>query len=182
MAGWRDVLEEVVRDRRSALVGYAHLFTRDRATAEDLLQEALVRTFAHPRRLDNPRAAEEYVRRAIRTVFLDEARKRKVWGGRAHLFLAEPLTAGPESAVTTGIAVTEALTHLSPRERACVVLRYFDDLAVADIATELSLSTGATKRYLSDGATKLRTLLDLPPDADGESESTTVRPAERSAR
>jgi RNA polymerase sigma-70 factor (ECF subfamily) len=80
------------------------------------------------------------------------------------------------------MAVTEALAHLSPRERACVVLRYFDDLTVADIASELSLSTGATKRYLSDGAAKLRTLLDLPPDDDEDYEPMTVRPAERSAR
>ena len=181
MAAWRDVLEEVMRDRRPALVGYAHLFTRDRAAAEDLLQEALVRTFSYPRHLDNARAAEEYVRRAIRTSFLDETRKRKVWGSRAHLFVAEPTARGPEQGVTTSSAVTQALAHLSPRERACVVLRYFDDLTVADIAAELALSTGATKRYLSDGAAKLRTMLDLPPD-DDDDEPLTVRPTERSAR
>ena len=105
-----------------------------------------------------------------------------MWGSRAHLFVAEPTAVGPEHGVTTSMAVTEALAHLSPRERACVVLRHFDDLTVADIASELSLSTGATKRYLSDGAAKLRTLLDLPPDDDEDYEPMTVRPAERSAR
>ena len=55
--------------------------------------------------------------------------------------------------------VRAALDALSPRERACVVLRFYDDLTVARIADQLSLSEGAVKRYLSDGVHRMEGLL-----------------------
>ena len=65
MPVWHHVLEEVLRDRRSALVGYAALFTLDRVDAEDLVHDAIVRTFARPRALTDVYAAEGYVRGTI---------------------------------------------------------------------------------------------------------------------
>ena len=47
------------------------------------------------------------------------------------------------------------LDALSPRERACIVLRYYEDLKVDDIADRLGISAGAVKRYLSDAHAKL---------------------------
>lgn len=154
MAPWEQVLDDVVRTRRAALVGYACLFAAP-TEAEDLVQDALVRTFARKRTFEDVYAAEGYVRAAIRTAFLDRARRRKAWGAREHLFVGQDARS-PEAAVTAGIDVGAALRGLSPRERTCVVLRYFDDLAVADIAAELGLSEGAVRRYLSDGVAKLR--------------------------
>lgn len=49
----------------------------------------------------------------------------------------------------------EALAGLSPRERACVVLRHLEDLGVAETADLLGISTGAVKRYTSDGIERL---------------------------
>jgi RNA polymerase sigma factor (sigma-70 family) len=49
---------------------------------------------------------------------------------------------------------------LAPRERACLVLRYYEDLKVDDIASELEISPGAVKRYLSDGLAKLKISLE----------------------
>ena len=49
----------------------------------------------------------------------------------------------------------EELRKLTPRERACLVLRYYDDLKVDDIAETLGISSGAVKRYLSDGLAKM---------------------------
>ena len=51
------------------------------------------------------------------------------------------------------------MARLTPRERACVVLRYFDDLTVRDIAVQLALSEGAVKRYLSDARRRLAPML-----------------------
>ena len=161
MSGWEQVLAEVVRTRRAALVGYACLFALNRIDGEDLVQEALVRTFARRRSFADARAAEGYLRAAIRTSFLDRARRGKSSAGRAHLFLMEDAR-GPESSVPAVIDVRAALAVLAPRERACVVLRFFDDLSVADIAGELGLSEGAVKRYLSDATTKLRAQLGEP--------------------
>lgn len=159
MAGWEQQLDELVRERRGALVGYACLFARDRRDAEDLVHEALVRTFSRPRTFTSAGAAEAYVRQAVRTSFLDQVRKQRTWSDRAHLFAAPDSSRGPEQAVGAGVDVRAALGALSPRERACVVLRHFDDMPVAEIAQVLGISSGAVKRYLSDATATLRTLL-----------------------
>lgn len=167
MPDWQDVLEQVVRDRRSSLVGYAALFTVDRALAEDLVHDALVRTFARPRDLTDVHTAEGYVRQAVRTTFLDHARKQRTWRSRAHLFAVADDAVSPEHATAAVLDVRAALAALPPRERACAVLRYFDDLPGAEIASELGLSPGAVKRYLSDATARLRVLLGpdaVPPD------------------
>lgn len=155
MADWEQMLAEIVRSRRSALVGYAALFTLNRVDGEDLVQEALVRVFARRRTFTSAASAEAYVKAAIRTCFLDRARKTKTAQGRAHLFLVDDARS-PEASVVAGVDVAAALATLSPRERACVVARFFDDLAVAEVAGELGLSEGAVKRYLFDATAKLR--------------------------
>lgn len=159
VAHWTDVLEEVLRTRRGALIGYASLLTLDRSEAEELLHEALVRVFARRRTLGDARSAEAYVRQAIRTTFMDAARRRRRWGARVHLLAADDDRRSPDDTATTGLDVRAALRALPPRERACVVLRYLDDLTVRDVAAELGLSEGAVKRYLSDATRTLRNAL-----------------------
>ncbi|MBO9556339.1 MAG: sigma-70 family RNA polymerase sigma factor [Cellulomonas sp.] len=159
----------MVRDRRSALVAYACLFVVDRRDAEDLVHEALVRTFARPRVVTDPHAAEGYVRQAIRTVYLDQARRRRTRQEKAHLLDPGGPVPPADDAATASADVGAALALLTPRERACVVLRYFDDLPVADVAAALQISEGATKRYLADGTRKLRTTLGVDPADPGHS-------------
>lgn len=175
MAGWEQVLAEVVRTRRSALVGYACLFATDRSEAEDLVQEAIVKVFSRTRSFADVHAAEAYVRSAVRTVFLDRARGRRLWSSRAHLFLAGDARS-PEAGAVAGVDVAAALQALAPRERACVVLRYFDDLAVAQVAGELGISEGAVKRYLSDAVGKMRAVLG--DDVDLADDGTHVAPVD----
>lgn len=183
MPDWIDVLEQVVHDRRSALVGYATLFTTDRSQAEDLVHDALVRTFAKPRDLTDVHTAEGYVRQVIRTTYLDHARKQRTWRSKAHLFTVPDDPATPEGSAAAVVDVRAALATLAPRERACAVLRYLDDLPGTEIASTLGLSLGAVKRYLSDATTHLRerlgpdvvpadgTLDPVPPTRSGRSAS-----------
>jgi RNA polymerase sigma-70 factor (ECF subfamily) len=157
----------VVRERRSALVAYACLFVTDRRDAEDLVHDAIVRTFARPRAVRDVPSAEGYVRQAIRTAFLDQERARRTWRRRRHLFEDAPSTPSAELAASTAVDLRAGLAALPPRERACVVLRYVDDLPVRDIATSLGIGEGSVKRYLHDGTRTLRARLDLVvPDED----------------
>lgn len=133
-----------------------------------------MRVFGRVRAMRDPYSAEVYVRRAIRTAFLDLARRRRTWQGHAHLMVEHGDVPGPEHAVAAGLDVGAALQTLTPRERACAVLRYFDDLPVADIAAELNLSSGSVKRYLSDGTAKLRDALGEPAAPATPQLSTTV--------
>jgi RNA polymerase sigma-70 factor (sigma-E family) len=155
---WEPMLEQVARERYPALVARAMLLVSSRADAEDLVQEALVSTFSARARFDAAGQAEQYVRRAIVSRFVDRTRKRG--NERSALQRAAARPAPPEDvheALSTELEV--ALHGLSPRERACVVLRHLEDLSVRETAAILGLSEGAVKRYVSDGVAALNTAL-----------------------
>ncbi len=167
MAGWAEVLEHLVRERRPALVRYAALLTGgDLREADDLVQEALLRTFSRGRPLREVAAAEGYVRQAILRAFVDGYRRRRHWRTLQHL-VAMPDVAPPPAA-EDAVDVRRALATLRPRLRACVVLRFYDDLTVAEIGDRLGLAEGTVKRYLSDAVGELETLLGPLPDARAE--------------
>jgi len=162
MAAWQGLLEELLRERRPALIGYAALLTGDRGEAEDLVHDAVVRTFGRPRSFPSLNAADAYVRRAVASAFIDRMRSRRSW------FAAMPrLVAGAAAAeddVAGRLDVRAALHTLPRRQRTCVVMRFYDDLPVADIAAALGLSDGAVKRYLSDGIHHLNAVLGTAAD------------------
>ncbi|WP_051681810.1 RNA polymerase sigma factor [Cellulomonas sp. HZM] len=178
MDDWRGVLDALVRERGRALVGHAYLLTGDLREAEDLVQDALVKVFAGARSPREVRSAEAWVRRAVHTLYLDGFRRRRTWARLRHLLASPEQTPGdgpdgpPDALGGNRVLLADALARLSPRERTCVVLHHAEDLSVADIADELSLSTGAVKRYLSDGRATLRALL-----ADDEAEGRPGEPA-----
>lgn len=162
MAAWSDMLEELLRSRRSALIGYAALLTGDRNEAEDLVHDAVVRTFGRPRSFPSLNAADAYVRRAIASAFIDRARSRRSGLGAMRRSVAEE--AAPEDDVADRLDLRTALHALPRRQRSCVVMRFYDDLRVADIAEALGLSDGAVKRYLSDGIHHLNAALGTTAD------------------
>jgi RNA polymerase sigma-70 factor (sigma-E family) len=182
MAAWQGLLEELVRDRRPALIGYATLLTGDRSQAEDLVHDAIVRTFARPRSFPSLNAADAYVRRAIANAFIDRMRSRRSWLGAMGRIVVDDLA--PDDDVAGRLDVRAALGGLPRRQRACVVMRFYDDLRVADIADALGLSEGAVKRYLSDGIRHLNAALGTAadpeaPDAPTADVLTTERRAAR---
>ncbi|MDF2847266.1 MAG: sigE 2, partial [Oerskovia sp.] len=93
---------------------------------------------------------EAYVRRAILTLYLDGYRRRRHWLGLRHLVGQREGVAGPEAPATARADTARALARLTPRQRACVVLRYYEDLTVPRIAEELGCAEGTVKRHLSD--------------------------------
>ncbi|MDT0164012.1 sigma-70 family RNA polymerase sigma factor [Actinotalea sp. AC32] len=158
---WEDELATLARERGPALVGYAYLLTGDLHAAEDLVQEALVRTFRR-RRTTDVEWLEAYVRSVVLNAYLDAYRARRRWAGVAHLFAGgttTPTTSSPEAVATDRADVEAAMARLSPRERACVVLRYTEDLTVGEVAGRLGVSEGAVKRYLADARKRLGGLL-----------------------
>ena len=163
MSAWSSTLDALMRERAQALFGYAYVLTGDAHAAEDLLQEALVRTFRTSRKVANVDAAHAYVKRAISTAFIDahrraSARPARDGGDVGDFSLADASAAAPDHAsdVDRSLDLHAAILTLPPRERACVVLRYLDDLPVAGVASELGLAVGTVKRYLSDGVARLR--------------------------
>lgn len=161
-SGWQSVLEALVAERGDALGRYAYLLCGDRDDAADLVQAALVKVFGRLRNGFAVDRAEAYVRRAILSIHVDGGRRTMRWRRTAHLHLAETRTEPVDAAVDERLDLRRQLDRLSPRERACVVLRYYGDLKVDDIAIELGISSGAVKRYVSDGLAKLAVALAEP--------------------
>ena len=77
MAEWHDAMEALMRDRERALLGYAYLVCGNATDAQDLVQDALVKTFSRPRPGLTSLKAEAYVRRAITTTYVDRYRRRQ---------------------------------------------------------------------------------------------------------
>lgn len=159
---WESVLAELVAERGDALARYAYVLCGDRDDAADLVQSALVATFSRLRNGFDVERAEAYVRRAIASAYVDRGRRVSRWRATAHLHARDELVESPSSATDRRLDLRRELGALSPRERACVVLRYYGDLKVDDIASDLGISAGAVKRYLSDGLAKLASALTDP--------------------
>ena len=183
MSSWATALDQLVRERGPALYGYAYVLTGDRHAAEDLVQDALIRTFRSGRSKGSIDSTHAYVKRAITTAFIDghrraAARPQRASGDAGDLnapSASAAKTPDPSGELAQAVDIHRALLTLPPRERACVVLRYLEDKPVATVAAELGLATGTVKRYLSDAITRLRTThpeLDLPP---ADAEPATVR-------
>ncbi len=154
---WADQLARLVDERGAALFGYAYVLTGDKARAEDLVQDALVRTFQRGRADLGLDAAHAYVKRAIATTFIDTGRRLRARPQVSDVD-AEPVSPDHADGVATALSLHASILTLPPRERACVVLRYLEDLGVAAIAEELGLAVGSVKRYLSDGVGRLRSI------------------------
>lgn len=152
---WDALLETLVTTRRRALVGYAYVLTGDISEAEDLVHDAILRTFATARGLTGVGHAEGYVRKAIATQFLNRRRSHKRLVGRMHLFHDPGTPRDPQDGAGSTDAVRAALQRLTPRERACVVLRHMEQMRVSEIAHTLGIAEGTVKRYLSDATARL---------------------------
>lgn len=152
---WEHVVIRLVAERGDALRRYAFLLCGNPDDAADLVQDALVKTFGRLRNGFTVASAEAYVRKAVLNTYLDSGRRRTLWRRIAHLTAAPEEQESATPASDDRIDLLEQLRGLAPRERACIVLRYYEDLKVDDVAEELGISSGAVKRYLSDALSKL---------------------------
>ena len=153
----RATLAELVERRGRALKGYAFVVCGDESDAEDLVQEALVRAYGSPGPTRSG-DAEAYVRRIVLNLYIDRYRRRRLWG-RTVPRLACDADYAIEADAVRRHDVSDALRGLAPRQRACLVARFLDDLTVPQIASLLGIAEGTVKRHLSDGLDRLRPLL-----------------------
>lgn len=149
---------EFVEARSSSLFRTAYLMVGDHQLAQDLLQEALVKTLVAWPRLRDRSNLESYTRRIIVTTSISWRRRRSFHERPTD---ALPEAAGPDQvdAVVDHDAVFAALLSVPPRQRAAIVLRYYQDLTEAQTAEVLGCSVGAVKSQVSVGLRRLREAL-----------------------
>ena len=145
--------EEFVAGRSSRLLRVAYLLTRDWALAEDLLQTALVKAwFAWGRLNGDP---EPYVRKIIVTTCTSWRRRRWVREDSVGEIPDRPVRGGMD-VVDDRAGLWPALCRLPVRQRAVLVLRFFEDLTEAQTARELGISVGTVKSQTSKALARLR--------------------------
>lgn len=142
--------DALYRAQYARMVALARLMTGPLSPSEEIVQEAFVQLYRNWSSVDYPLA---YVRIAVVNGCRSHGRRRAVQ--RRHpLPDHEPVVVD-----TTAIAVRDALQALTPRQRAAVVLRYFEDLPEREIATALGCRPGTVKSLLSRSMVRLKGLL-----------------------
>jgi RNA polymerase sigma-70 factor (sigma-E family) len=156
-----DSFEEFVIATGDRMLRTAMLLTGDRHAAEDLVQSTYAQVFARWRlvsRADNPVA---YTRQLLFRVFLADRRRKRV----TELPLSVDAPAGGRDPALR-LTLLDALATLAPLDRALLVLRYLDDLSVADVAAQLSLTESACRTRASRALARLRTAFPDLADED----------------
>ena len=134
----------------------AYLLCGDWHTAEDLVQIALTQTLLSWRRLSRLDNAPAYAHRSLVNAYLGHRRSRK----SSELPVAEIFeTAAPAGTTDLRLVLLQALDTLTPSARAIVVLRYWEDLSIGQVAAMLRCSTGNVKAQSSRALAQLRTVL-----------------------
>jgi RNA polymerase sigma-70 factor (sigma-E family) len=145
--------EAYVVARGDALHRTAYLLTHDHALAEDLVQTALAKAWPAWGRIQTE--PDAYVRKVIVNTFATWWRRR--WNGeRPTETLPDVASADHGDAVATRAGLVDALALLPRRQRAVVVLRYFEDLTEAQTADVLGISIGTVKSQTSKALARLR--------------------------
>ncbi|GIJ47988.1 DNA-directed RNA polymerase sigma-70 factor [Virgisporangium aliadipatigenens] len=148
--------EAYVHARNAALSRIAYLLTGDHHLAEDLVQQTLMRVVGRWKRVAAAGDPDAYVRRVLYHQHIDWWKRRR---GTVEVPQDGEATSAPDpsDAVVHTVAVRRALARLAPRQRAVLVLRYFEDLTEAQTAEILGISVGTVKSQARDGLARLRT-------------------------
>ena len=147
----------------SAAGRFAYLLTGDRGQAEDLVQEAFVRVIGRFGHLRVPDAFEAYLRRTIVNLHTSTLRRRQVERGylRRTRQRAEPSAHMPDVGAREDL--WRALGELTPRQRAAIVLRFYEDLSERETAGVLRCSPAAVKSLVARAMDSLRATIGSEP-------------------
>lgn len=148
-----------VSARYSSLYRTAYLLTGDHHTAEDVVQSALIKVYVSWRRVRAANRSESYARRIVVNEVVSLHRRRwthEVRSDRPDELARAGSHAGPEEAVVATHAAWVALATLTPRQRAVLVLRYYEDMSETEIAATLGIAAGTVKAHAHAALVALR--------------------------
>ncbi|NUR71960.1 MAG: SigE family RNA polymerase sigma factor [Hamadaea sp.] len=161
-----DEFDAFVRARKPALLRAAYLLTGDQHLAEDLVQTALARTHGSWNRLNDSGNAEAYTRKVMYHLQVSWWRRRRV----AEVLPGElpdrqrSKIAEDSGQITLRITLRAALLRLTAKQRAVLVLRFFEDRSEVEAADALGVSVGTVKSQTSKALARLR---EIAPELEG---------------
>ena len=160
---WEREYAEYVTARGRAVRRTAYLLCGDWHRADDLAQQALTKLYLAWRRVSDRDGLDAYVRRVLVNTFLDERRRpwRREWSTPDL-----PDRAAPGDLPEDRVRLLAALATLPRTQRAAVVLRYWEDLSIADTAATLGIREGTVKSATARGLAALREVLQGSRDGE----------------
>lgn len=159
--------ETFVSARWSALYRTAYLLTGAHADAEDVLQATLVKAYTSWSRIQRADSAEAYVRRMLVNTFLSGRRRASSRRERLLDHATVGTVGSHEPDVLDRLALWAHVGGLPPRQRAVVVLRFYEDMSERQVAEALGCSPGTVKSQTSDALRSLRSRLAVDTETEG---------------
>lgn len=153
-------IEELYDAHLPAAVRFAYLVSGDAELAQDLAHDAFIRVASRLSALRSQDAFRSYLRTAILNGYRSHWRRAERERARVETVAATQPAAATMPDVAGADEIGRALAELSPRRRAAVVLRYFEDLTERQTAEVLGCSVGAVKALVGRGLRQLRTSLE----------------------
>ncbi|MCG5462916.1 SigE family RNA polymerase sigma factor [Micromonospora sp. MED01] len=138
-----EAFAEYFAARSGAMRGTAYLLCGDWHRAEDLVQTAFVKLYRVWNRISRHEVLDSYVRQILIRTFLDE--RRRGWWRRERVGGEEAEQVAPPDSPEGRLVLLQALARVAPRQRAVLVLRYWEDLSIEDVAALLECSPGTVK-------------------------------------
>ena len=148
--------DEFVFARQNKLLRTAYLLCGDWHLAEDLTQNALAKVYVGWHRIQQVERIDAYVHRILFRTYIDTYRRRRK---QEILSAAVPDVAGTGIASDVRLTLLAALAEVSPRYRAVLVLRFWEDRSVGETADALGISEGSVKSHTHRGLQQLRSVL-----------------------
>ncbi|GAA1867564.1 SigE family RNA polymerase sigma factor [Asanoa iriomotensis] len=158
MESLADEFDAFVRSRTPSLLRSAFLLTGDQHLAEDLVQNALIRTHRSWRSLHHSGNAEAYTRKIMYHLQVAWWRRGKVMESLAADVPEAPRGGDHAHATTVRLTLRAALLRLTNRQRAVLVLRFFEDRSEIEAAELLGVSVGTVKSQTAKALARLRTI------------------------
>jgi len=163
---------EYVTARMETMRRTAYLLCRDWHTADDLVSITISKLYRHWARVGGTPGIDAYVRKALLRTWLDEKRRpwRRAEQRDGELPDAADATSDPDTTSAKLWArelVHTALLQVPPRQRAVLVLRYFEDLAVAEVAVAMGCTEGTVKSQTARGLATLRAIVEKLDSSSG---------------
>ncbi len=149
-------LDEFIRANTATLMRRAYLLTRSGSAAEDLVQDTLLKLYPQWQRVESADVPLAYVRRSLTNTYLNQRRRGAHREISVDLVPDGPARPSIEKAVADRDEVRALLSTLNQRQRAAVVLRYYEGLDDAEIAENLGCRTGTVRSLISRGLATLR--------------------------
>jgi RNA polymerase sigma-70 factor (sigma-E family) len=147
--------EEFVRERLAVLLRYATVLACDRALAEDITQNVMIRAQIHWARVRAADQPEAYLKRMVLNELLSWRRRRQARVGRLSEELA-PAADDPMAAIDARDALLREIAQLPPRQRAVIALSYYEDQTDSEIAAMLGCGEATVRSHRSRALLALR--------------------------